>query len=101
MTCCLLDEQVYQKLELAQTSGHYACEQYLITVDMCRFALRNVRRIVVRGVNTPLPPRRFFWKFDHSGLVHLVHSEIYLNKYVVSIAPFSTPAYPDCSQNIT
>ena len=24
-----------------------------------------------------------------------------LNKYVVSIAPFSTPACPDCSQNIT
>jgi len=24
----------------------------------------------------------------------------YLNKYVVSIAPFSTPACPDCSQNI-
>ena len=25
-------------------------------------------------------------------------SEVYLNKYVVSIAPFSTPACPDCSQ---
>jgi len=31
----------------------------------------------------------------------MVHSEVYLNKYVVSIAPFSTPACPDCSQNIT
>jgi len=30
----------------------------------------------------------------------MVHSEVYLNKYVVSIAPFSTPACPDCSQNI-
>ena len=29
------------------------------------------------------------------------HSEVYLNKYVVSIAPFSTPACPDCSQNMT
>ena len=44
---------------------------------------RNVRRILVRGVNAPLPP------------------EVYLNKYVVSVAPFSTPACPDCSQNIT
>jgi len=31
----------------------------------------------------------------------MVHSEVYPNKYVVSIAPFSTPACPDCSQNIT
>ena len=30
----------------------------------------------------------------------MVHSEVYPNKYVVSIAPFSTPACPDCSQNI-
>ena len=30
----------------------------------------------------------------------MVHSEVYLNKYVVSIKPFSTPACPDCSQNI-
>jgi len=29
----------------------------------------------------------------------MVHSEVYLNKYAVSIAPFSTPACPDCSQN--
>ena len=27
----------------------------------------------------------------------MVRSEVYLNKYVVSIAPFSTPACPDCS----
>ena len=31
----------------------------------------------------------------------MVHSEVYLNKYVVSIAPFCTSACPDCSQNIT
>ena len=30
----------------------------------------------------------------------MVHFEVYMNKYVVSIAPFSTPACPDCSQNI-
>ena len=30
----------------------------------------------------------------------MAHSEVYPNKYVVSIAPFSTPACPDCSQNI-
>ena len=31
----------------------------------------------------------------------MVHSEVYLNKYLASIAPFSTSARPDCSQNIT
>jgi len=36
-------------------------------------------------------------KFDYK----MVHSEVYLNKYVASIAPFSTSACPDCSQNIT
>jgi len=30
----------------------------------------------------------------------MVHSEEYLSKYVVSIAPFSTPACPDCSQTV-
>jgi len=30
----------------------------------------------------------------------MVHPEVCLNKYVVSIAPFFTPACPDCSQNI-
>jgi len=60
---------------------------------------RNVRRILIRGVNAPLPPEAkfFFGKFDYE----MVHSEVYLDKYVVSIAPFSTPACPDCSQNIT
>jgi len=47
-----------------------------------------------------MPPcrlrRRKFWKFDYE----MVHFEVYLNKYVVSIAPFSTSACPDCSQNI-
>ena len=36
-------------------------------------------------------------KFDYE----MVHSEVYLSKYVVSVAPFSTHACPDCSQNIT
>ena len=48
-----------------------------------------------------MPPcrlrRRKFWKFDYE----MVHSEVYLTKYVVSIAPFSTSACPDCSENIT
>jgi len=29
----------------------------------------------------------------------MVHSEVYLNKYVVSIAPFSTPAWPDLRES--
>jgi len=51
------------------------------------------------GVNALLPPeaKKIFFGYE------TVHSEVYLNKYVVSIAPFSrpTPACPDCSQNIT
>ena len=49
-----------------------------------------------------IPPcrlrRRKLWKFDYE----MVHSEVhvYLDKYVVSTAPFSTPACPDWSQNI-
>ena len=31
----------------------------------------------------------------------MVHSEVYLNKYVVSVAPFSIPACSHCSQNMT
>jgi len=38
--------------------------------------------------------QRKFRKFDYE----IVHSEVYLNKYVVCIAPFSTPACHDCSQ---
>jgi len=50
------------------------------------------------GVNALLPPEaKKIFKFDYK----MVHSEVYLNKYVVSIAPFSTPACPDCSQNVT
>jgi len=49
----------------------------------------------LRGSMTPCRLR--LRKFDYE----MVRSEIYLNKYVVSIAPFSTPACPDCSQNIT
>jgi len=59
---------------------------------------RNVRTILVRG---SMPPcrlrRRKFTKFDYE----MVHSGVYPNKYVVSIPPLSTPAFPDCSQNIT
>ena len=50
------------------------------------------------GVNAPLPPEaKEFLKSDYE----MVHSEVYLNKCVISIAPFSTPACPDCSQNVT
>ena len=60
--------------------------------------IRNIRMILVEGVIAPLPLEtkkilKIYYK--------MVHSEVYLNKYVVSIAPFSTPACPDCSQNIT
>ena len=46
---------------------------------------------MVRGVTAPLPPeaKKIFLKFDYD----MVHSEVYLNKYVVSIAPFSTPLF--------
>jgi len=47
----------------------------------------NVRSILVRK----------FGKFDYE----MVHSGVYLNKYAVNIAPFSTPACHDCCQNIT
>jgi len=58
---------------------------------------RGVCRILVRGsVPCCCLKRRKFRKFDYE----MVHSEVYLNKYVVSIAPFSTPACPDCSQGI-
>jgi len=56
---------------------------------------RNVRRILVRGSMPPCRLRRR--KFDYE----MLHSEVYLNNYVISIAPFSTPACPDCFQNIT
>jgi len=54
--------------------------------------------ILVRGINAPLPPEaKKIRKFDYE----IMHSAVHLNKYVVSIAPFSTPACPDRSQNIT
>ena len=59
-----------------------------------QFNTKNVRRILVRGVGQCTLAA---WKYDNE----MVHSEVYLNKYVVSIAPFSTPACPNCSQNIT
>jgi len=48
----------------------------------------------LQGLMPPCHLRRR--NFDYE----MVHSEVYLNKYVVSIAPFSTPACHDCSQNI-
>ena len=52
---------------------------------------RNVRRILVRGVNSPLPPENLTTKW-------CILKYIWTN--VVRIAPFSTPACPHCSQNI-
>jgi len=73
--------------------------RYWTNTGSNRYAtIRNVRSILVRG---SMPPcrlrRRKFRKFDYE----MVHSEVYLNKYVVSIEPISTPACPDCFQNIT
>jgi len=48
---------------------------------------RNVRRILIMGGSMP-PCRLSRRKFDYE----MVHSEVLLNKYVVSIAPFSTLA---------
>ena len=68
----------------------------VLCTDTCS-SQGGVRRILVRG---SMPPcrlrRRKVGKFDYE----IVHSEVYLNKYVVSIASFSTPACPNCSQNI-
>ena len=51
--------------------------------------LKSVRRILIRGSMSPCRLRRIkFGKFDYK----IVHSEVYLNKYVVSIAPFSSPS---------
>jgi len=44
----------------------------------------GVRRILVRGVNAPLPPAAK--KIVKIWLCEMVHSEVYLNKYVVSTA---------------
>jgi len=57
---------------------------------------KGVRRILVRKVNAPLSPEaKKILKSDYK----MVQSEVYLNKYVVSIAPFSTPAFTPNSEN--
>jgi len=54
------------------------------------FTAKGVRGILVRGSMAPCRlRRRKFWKFDYQ----MVYSEVYLNKYVVNIAPFSTPPF--------
>jgi len=47
------------------------------------------RMLVMEGQSVPSCRlrRRKFWKFEYE----MVHSEVYLNKYVVSVAPFSIP----------
>jgi len=49
---------------------------------------KGVRRILVRGGQCPLAACGEE-NFDYE----MVHSEEYMNKHVVSIAPFSTPAF--------
>ena len=63
----------------------YVYKQFLKYV--CRLAVVCWTCWLVQGVR----------RISVSGMVH---SGVYLNKYVVSIAPFSIPACPDCSQNI-
>ena len=47
---------------------------------------KSVRGILVRGVSAPLPREaKKIMKFDYK----MVYSEVYLNKYVVSIAVMS------------
>jgi len=66
-------------------------------LPVCSSSLGNVRWILVGGAVPPCRLRQSkFGKFDYE----MVHFEVYLNKYAVSIAPFSTPACPDCSRNI-
>ena len=48
-------------------------------INHYRTKARNVRKILVRG---SMPPCRLRRKFDYE----IVHSGVYLNKYVVSIA---------------
>jgi len=59
---------------------------------------RKVCRILVRG-QCPLAARSEE-NFENLTTKWCILKYNYLNRYVVSIAPFSTPACPDCSQNI-
>ena len=54
-------------------------------------AFKGVRRILVRGSMSPCA-----WgeeNFENLTTKWCIHFEVYLNKYMVSIAPFSTPAF--------
>ena len=81
------------------------CHSLSLASVKCRLVLplwyRLTRASAGFWLGGSMPPcrlrRRKFWKFDYE----VMHSEVYLNKCVVSRAPFSTPACPDCSQNIT
>ena len=50
-----------------------------------------------QGVNAPLPPEAKFVVVENLT----TNGEVYLNKYMVSIALFSTSACPDCSKVTT
>jgi len=54
-------------------------------------AFKGVRRILVRG---SMPPCAWGEEnFENLTTKWCIHFEVYLNKYMVSIAPFSTPAF--------
>ena len=80
---------------IANGSSHYLQLQFTChwhTFCPCNSSNRviTIRRILARGSMPPCRLRgRKFWKFDYE----MVRSEVYVNKYVVSIAPFSTPAF--------
>ena len=56
---------------------------------------RNVRRILVRGGQCPLAA----WGEENLTTKWCI-LKYYVNRYVVSVAPFSAPACPDCCRNI-
>ena len=78
-----------------QRSSYSFIQQYSVEVLCCQADTGTSAGFWLGGSMPPCCLRRR--KFDYE----MVHSEVYLNKYVVSIAPFATPACRDCSQNIT
>jgi len=92
---------------ITMTNRRYRRYRVKSTVDalqLCKIhtkvrPARNVRRILVRGVNAPLPPEAK--KILKTWLRNGAFWSIGLSEYIYEIAPFYTPACSDCSQNIT
>ena len=63
--------------------GNFVSHEVQIPLENYPFCLvSNVRRILVKGSTPPYClRRRKFWRFDYE----MVHFEVYLKKYVVSI----------------